>query len=111
MDEELERTIINHLHRLIGHAHTVDEMIAEKRDPAEVLNQLLAVESAIHKLTYEHYDKFIRVHIRERANALAAKHKNLAEDLEQMAEQAFQLPLNKLPKLLYRLRQLENQKR
>lgn len=110
MDAELERNITNRLHRLIGHAHKVDEMMKENRHPAEVLNQLLALEGAIHALIYEHYDVLIRLHIHERINDLVTKQPHLAEELEQLHEQAFQLPLNKLPKLLYRLQQLENPK-
>lgn len=110
MDEELERKVVNRLHRLIGHAKKVDEMIAEKRHPAEVLNQLLALEGAIHKLIYEQYDKLIRLYIHERINDLVTKQPHLTEELEKLREQAFQFPLKKLPKLLYRLRKIENPK-
>ncbi|MCG3164250.1 MAG: hypothetical protein POELPBGB_00004 [Bacteroidia bacterium] len=110
MDEELVRKVVNRLHRLIGHANKVDEMITGKRHPAEVLNQLLAVEGALYKLIYEQYDILVRLYIHERVNVLVIKQPHLAEELEQLHEQAFQLPLKKLPKLLYRLREIENQK-
>lgn len=110
MDEELERNITNRLHRLIGHYIIIDKMRAKKREPAEVLNQLLAVDKANYNLIYKQYDKLIRLHIHVRINALITKKQHLTQKLEQLREQAFQLPLKKLPKLLYRLREIENPK-
>ncbi len=89
MEEELVRNIRNRLHRVIGHMASVDEMIAGKREMAEILNQLLAIHKANHNLIYQQFDKLLRLNIVQRLDALLITNPNLSPRLEAMHEIAF----------------------
>ncbi|MGE0636261.1 MAG: metal-sensing transcriptional repressor [Bacteroidia bacterium] len=107
MKGEQVRNIRNRLHRVAGHLISVDKMLEQHPLPDEALNQFLAIDKATRNLIYEQVDKLVRHSIHQRIERLLGVNAALSKELDYMREKAPTLPLNKLPKLLYRLRQLE----
>ena len=84
-------------------------MWKENRNPADVLNVFLAVESGLDKLIHEKFDEALRFEIAYLLNKLSHKFRNNTEVLERLENIRASFPrytLKQLPKIFAELQKL-----
>lgn len=114
LQKEHHKNLSNRLHYLCGQLKGIDKMIHENRSENDILIQFLAAESALRKLIYQHFDEALRKCLALKINALLEQknisHKN-REILIAISEQFPYYKMKQLPKVLYKLHQMEKNNR
>ncbi len=64
------KTLYRRANRAGGQLLSIEKMVRANRSPEEILNLLLAIDKAVYKLIYEHFDTIIRNYLAARLNQL-----------------------------------------
>ena len=110
LENEQHKNLSNRLHYLCGQLKGIDKMLSQNRSENDILIQFLAAESGLQKLIYQHFDESIRKSLALRINKVSEQ-KNLSkadtETLNSIRKNFPYYTLRQLPKVIYKLHQLE----
>lgn len=111
---EQHKNLSKRLHYLCGQLKGIDKMLAQNRNENDILIQLLAVESGLQKVIYQHFDELLRKSLALRINKLYEQ-KNLSKEnlktLDAIRKNFPYYKLRQLPKIIYQLSLIENKYR
>ena len=107
--EVTAETLCGHVNRAGGQLIGIGKMMRQKRPHEDVLIQFLAVEKALHKIIYEHFNVLIRQHLWLRIMSLSAMDNlplQCASFVDSIRMKFPDYELKHLPKVFYDLKVL-----
>ena len=85
-------------------------MLSQNRDAGDILIQLLAVESGVNKLIYQHFEEALRKDLAIRINTLLEEKPLTAKSFERLLIIRQEFPfykLKQLPKIIFEVSKIE----